>query len=103
MYNYIQKKLKSSHFYLSRFGLASLGFALLSVQTHATGLQKAKGILELIKTEILGIVPVIAVIALIGLGVGYAMNSIQKETFMRWAVGLIIVGSASQITNMLVN
>jgi type IV secretory pathway VirB2 component (pilin) len=101
MYNYIQKKLKSSHFYLPRFALASLGFALLSMQSHATGLQKAKSVLDIIKTEILSIVPIVAVIALIGLGIGYALNSVQKETFMRWAVGLIIVGSAAQITSML--
>jgi type IV secretory pathway VirB2 component (pilin) len=68
---------------------------------HAQGLEKAKGILEIIKTEILGIVPLVAVIALIGLGIGYAMNSVQKETFVRWAVGLIIIGSAAQITKML--
>ncbi len=65
--------------------------------------RKRRGIQpEEIKTEILSIVPIIAVIALIGLGIGYAMNSVQKETFMRWAVGLIIVGSAAQITNMLI-
>lgn len=68
---------------------------------HAVGLEKAKGVLEIIKTEILGIVPIIAVIALIGLGIGYAMNSVNKETFIRWAVGLIIIGSAAQITSML--
>ena len=76
-------------------------FSFFSLEAHATGLQKAKGVLEIIKTEILGIVPIIAVIALIALGVGYAMGSVQKETFMRWAVGLIIVGSAAQITSML--
>jgi len=76
-------------------------FCFLTLEAHAAGLQKAKGVLEIIKTEILGIVPIIAVIALIALGVGYAMNSVQKETFMRWAVGLIIVGSAAQITTML--
>ncbi len=74
---------------------------LLTTHAHAQGLEKAKGILELIKTEILGIVPLVAVIALIGLGIGYAMNSVQKETFVRWAVGLIIIGSAAQITKML--
>lgn len=78
-----------------------LALPLLSMPAYGEGLEKAKGILELIKTEILGIVPLIAVIALIGLGVGYAMNSVQKETFIRWAVGLIIIGSAAQITSML--
>lgn len=78
-----------------------VNLSVFSTNAHADGLEKAKGVLELIKTEILGIVPIIAVIALIGLGIGYATNSVHKETFMRWAVGLIIIGSAAQITSML--
>ena len=101
MYNYIQKKLKFPPFNLSRFLLVALSFMVLSMEAHA-GLEKAKSVLDTIKTEILGIVPVIAVIALIGLGIGYAINSVQKETFMRWGAGLIIVGSAAQITTMLI-
>lgn len=92
---------KISSFISPRFLSRILIFCFLTLESHAAGLQKAKGVLEIIKTEILGIVPIIAVIALIALGVGYAMNSVQKETFMRWAVGLIIVGSAAQITTML--
>ena len=101
MYHYLQNRPKLFPFRFSLFLVKILGFAFLSVSAQARGLQKAKGVLELIKTEILSVVPVIAVIALIGLGIGYAMNSIQKETFARWAVGLIIVGSAAQITSML--
>ena len=101
MYNYIQNHLKLYRFRLSHFLFTILSFTLLSMEAHA-GLEKAKGILEIIKTEILSIVPVIAVIALIGLGIGYAMNSVQKETFMRWGGGLIIVGSAVQIATMLI-
>lgn len=101
MHHYIQNHPKRFPFRLSHFLITAIGFAFLSVSAQARGLQKAKGVLELIKTEILSVVPVIAVIALIGLGIGYAMNSIQKETFARWAVGLIIVGSAAQITSML--
>ena len=99
--NYIQDKLKLFRFNLSHFLLSLFSIAFLSSGAYATGLQKAKGILDIVKSEILSIVPIIAVIALIGLGIGYALNSVQKETFMRWAVGLIIVGSAAQITSML--
>jgi type IV secretory pathway VirB2 component (pilin) len=97
----LKNKLKLSLFNLYPFLLATFSLAFLSGEAHATGLQKAKGILEIIKAEILSIVPIIAIIVLIALGVGYAMGSVQKETFMRWAVGLIIVGSAAQITTML--
>ena len=80
-----------------------LNLTFFTPHAHAEGLEKAKAILEIIKTEFLSIVPLVAVIALIGLGIGYAMNSVQKETFMRWAVGLIIIGSAAQITAMLLS
>lgn len=99
--NDIQNQLKLFRFNLSRFLLSLSCIAFFSSGAYATGLQKAKGILDIIRGEILTIVPIIAVIALIGLGIGYALNSVQKETFMRWAVGLIIVGSAAQITTML--
>jgi len=99
--NHIQGQFKPFRFNLSHFLLSLFSIVFLSSSAYATGLQKAKGILDIVKTEILSIVPIIAVIALIGLGIGYALNSVQKETFMRWAVGLIIVGSAAQITSML--
>lgn len=88
---------------MNQYRLASilLNLTFLATPAHAEGLAKAKGVLDLVKSEILTIVPLIAVIALIGLGIGYAMNSVHKETFIRWAVGLIIIGSAAQITSML--
>jgi hypothetical protein len=97
----LKNTVKIFRFNFPHFLFALSVFSYLSLESHATGLQKAKGVLDIVKTEILSIVPIIAVIALIGLGVGYALNSVQKETFMRWAVGLIIVGSAAQITSML--
>ena len=99
--HHLKNNIKIFRFNLPHFLFTLFIFSFLTIESHAVGLQKAKGVLEIIKTEILGIVPIIAVIALIALGVGYAMNSVQKETFMRWAVGLIIVGSAAQITTML--
>lgn len=101
MIHYLQNQFKIFRFKFPHLLFVLFSFSLLSTESHATGLQKAKGVLDIIKTEILSIVPIVAVIALIGLGIGYALNSVQKETFMRWAVGLIIVGSAAQITSML--
>jgi TrbC/VIRB2 pilin len=97
--HYIQKVFR---FNLSHFFLSAFGFSFFSLNAYAHGLQKAKGVLEIIKTEILSIVPIIAMIALIGLGIGYSMGFVQKETLWKWVAGLIIVGSAAQITTMLV-
>lgn len=99
--NNVQNQLKLFRVNLSHFLLSLFFISFLTNATYAAGLQQAKGILETIKTEILGIVPIIAVIALICLCIGYMLNSVQKETFMRWGIGLVLIGSATQITNML--
>ena len=98
--NYIKNNNKIFCFNLSHFIFTILCFAFFTLEAHA-GLEKAKGILSTIQKDILSIVPIIAVIALICLGIGYAINSVQKDTFMRWGGGLIIVGSAAKITDML--
>lgn len=99
--NYLKNNIKIFRFNLSHSLFTLFIFSYPTVEAHATGLQKAKGMLETIKTELLGIVPIIAVIALIGLGIGYAIGSVRKETFLKFAAGLIIIGSAAQITSML--
>ena len=44
------------------------------------------------------IIPIVAIIALVALGIGYATKFVEKDTFVRWAIGIIIAGSAAQIT-----
>lgn len=82
---------------------AAAAFALaVAVDAHAQagGFQKAKGILETVKTELTTIIPVVATIALLGLGIGYATKFVEKDTFIRWGIGIIIAGSAAQLTAM---
>lgn len=62
------------------------------------GLAKAKGVMETFKLELTDIIPTIAVIALLALGIGYATKFVEKDTFVRWAIGIIIAGSAAQLT-----
>ena len=69
----------------------------------AAGLEKAKTTLETFKSELMSITPVIAIIGLILLGIAYATNFVEKDTFFRWGVGILIVGSAAQITSMLLS
>lgn len=77
------------------------GTLALPHSAFAGGLAKAKGALEAAKNELLTIIPVVAVIALILLAIGYATKSVEKEVFFRWAIGIIIAGSAAEITAML--
>lgn len=62
------------------------------------GLSKAKGVMESFKAELTDIIPTIAVIALLALGIGYATKFVEKDTFVRWGIGIIIAGSAAQLT-----
>jgi len=62
------------------------------------GLSKAKTVMESFKVELTDIIPTIAVIALLALGIGYATKFVEKDTFVRWAIGIIIAGSAAQLT-----
>ena len=69
-------------------------------EAFGAGLARARGALETVKSELLTIIPVVAVIALMLLAIGYATKSVEKETFYRWAIGVIIAGSAAEITAM---
>jgi type IV secretory pathway VirB2 component (pilin) len=82
--------------------LAAAG-VLCASPAAAQGLEGARTILETFKEEILGIVPIVAVIALVLLGVGYAMRVVDKDTFIRWGFGCIIAGGASGIASMIFN
>ena len=75
-----------------------LGAVITSPAFAGTGLSKAKGILETFRDELLTIIPIVAIIALVALGIGYATKFVEKDTFVRWAIGIIIAGSAAQIT-----
>ena len=89
-----------------RFARTLVAFFAITVFSYAAcaaGLDQAKGILETIKTDVLSIVPIVSVIALIGMGAGFAMNMVDKSTFFKWGTGLLIVGSATKITEMLLN
>ncbi|USP02375.1 VirB2 family type IV secretion system major pilin TrwL [Bartonella taylorii] len=63
-------------------------------------LQNAKNALKKLKDELDIIIPIAAGVILLCLAIGYAGRYIEKGTFVRWAVGVIIAGSAVQLTTM---
>jgi hypothetical protein len=97
-YNLLWRNGRAS---LRGVGLAMLGALCMAAPASAQGLQKARSVLEILQDELTTIVPVIAAITLLCLGVAYAARFIEKDTFARWAIGVIIAGSAVQITSML--
>ncbi|SQF96735.1 VirB2 family type IV secretion system major pilin TrwL [Bartonella quintana] len=68
---------------------------------QAQTLDTAKSALSKFQTELKTIIPVAAALILLCLAIGYAGRYIEKDTFIRWAIGVIIAGSATQIATML--
>ncbi|WP_375666179.1 VirB2 family type IV secretion system major pilin TrwL [Bartonella sp. TT121SHDZB] len=67
-------------------------------------LEKAKKALDTLKGDLTDkIIPVAAAVILLCLAIGYAGRYIEKETFIRWAIGVIIAGSATQLATLLLN
>lgn len=65
-------------------------------------LAKAKIALDALKKDLIeSIIPVAAAIILLCLAIGYAGRYIEKDTFVRWAIGVVIAGSAAQLVHML--
>ncbi len=81
---------------------ASAAFlALIPSAAFAQGLDRARTVLQTFQTQLTTIIPIAAALILLVIGISYAGNFIEKDTFVRWGVGTIIAGSAVQITAML--
>ncbi|SQF96736.1 VirB2 family type IV secretion system major pilin TrwL [Bartonella quintana] len=71
------------------------------VYAQAQNLTTAQTALNKFQGELNNIIPIAAALILLCLAIGYAGRYIEKDTFIRWAIGVIIAGSATQIANML--
>lgn len=75
---------------------------LWAVQAHAAGgLARTKGALGDLKDEALIIIPIVAIIGLAAMGVGYSMKMVEKDTLVRGCGGIIFAGSAAEIVALL--
>ncbi|EJF87725.1 VirB2 family type IV secretion system major pilin TrwL [Bartonella rattimassiliensis] len=66
-----------------------------------TTLTNAKKALDGLKGDLGEIIPIAAGVILLCLAIAYAGRYIEKSTFIRWAVGVVIAGSASQLATLL--
>ncbi|WP_034988691.1 VirB2 family type IV secretion system major pilin TrwL [Bartonella senegalensis] len=71
------------------------------VCAQAKALDKAKNALEQLTKDLNLIIPLAAAVILLCLAIGYAGRYIEKDTFVRWAIGVIIAGSASELATLL--
>ncbi|WP_375630898.1 MULTISPECIES: VirB2 family type IV secretion system major pilin TrwL [unclassified Bartonella] len=67
----------------------------------ASVLTNAEGALEGLQTDLKVIIPIAAAVILLCLAIGYAGRYIGKDTFVRWAIGVVIAGSAAQLVSLL--
>ncbi|PIT70411.1 VirB2 family type IV secretion system major pilin TrwL [Bartonella tribocorum] len=67
----------------------------------ANGLTNAKTALETLQADLKKIVPIAAALILLFLAIGYAGRYIEKETFIRWGIGVVVAGSAAELASLL--
>ncbi|WP_375679893.1 VirB2 family type IV secretion system major pilin TrwL [Bartonella sp. AP7XZML] len=70
-------------------------------QAQAKTLKNAETALKGLQGDIEKIIPIAAAIILLCLAIGYAGRYIGKDTFVRWAIGVVIAGSATQLVSLL--
>ncbi len=83
--------------------IAAMTAVFLSSPVYAqvNGLGNTKKVLETFKDQLMTIIPIAAAIILLCLAIGYAGRYIEKDTFVRWAIGVVIAGSAVEIASLL--
>ncbi|EJF89669.1 hypothetical protein ME1_00439 [Bartonella vinsonii subsp. arupensis OK-94-513] len=79
----------------------SVFFMTHNAYAQAKGLENAKKALDEFKKQLDIIIPLAAAVILLCLAIGYAGRYIEKDTFVRWAIGVVIAGSAVELANLL--
>ena len=82
------------------FGMTVL---LSSALVRAQGLSKARSTLQAFQGELLLFVPLVAVVSLIVLAVLWGLRVIHFRTLVQWGGGVLLVGCATQLVNMLMS
>ncbi|WP_330169323.1 VirB2 family type IV secretion system major pilin TrwL [Bartonella grahamii] len=80
---------------------AALTIFFMSNSVYAQKLTNAKNALTELQTDLKTLIPIAAAVILLCLAIGYAGRYIGKDTFVRWAIGVVIAGSAAELANML--
>ncbi len=70
---------------------------------QAQGLSRARSTLQNFQSELMLFVPIVAVVSLIILAILWGLRIIHFRTLAQWGGGVLIVGAASQLVNMLLS
>ncbi len=69
----------------------------------AQGLSRARTTLQSFQSELLLFVPIVAVVSLIILAILWGLRVIHFRTLAQWGGGVLLVGCATQLVNMLLS
>ena len=87
---------------MTRVETALLGLLVwMATPANAAGLEKAKVGLQSLYDSLSTIIPIVATIALVVIGVLWFTQSAARGMLMYWAVGVLIVGSAAEAVALL--
>ncbi|WP_375651701.1 VirB2 family type IV secretion system major pilin TrwL [Bartonella sp. LB28NMGDW] len=101
MQKLINLKSKSNNKIIAISAAVTALFINNSTYAQATVLTKAETALQDLQKDLKVIIPIAAAVILLCLAIGYAGRYIGKDTFVRWAIGVVIAGSATQLVTML--
>ncbi len=80
-----------------------VGMTCWTASASAQGLSRARTTLQSFQSELLLFVPIVAVVSLIVLAVLWGLRVIHFRTLAQWGGGVLLVGAASQLVNMLLS
>ncbi len=82
-----------------------LGLMLVMVAgiAEAQGLSRARSTLQNFQAELMQFIPIVAVVSLIVLAILWGLRVIHFRTLAQWGGGVLLVGCASQVVNMLLS
>ena len=81
----------------------TVALASSAADAQAQGLSRARSTLQNFQAELMLFVPIVAVVSLIVLGILWGLRIIHFRTLAQWGGGVLIVGAASQLVNMLLS
>ena len=87
---------------LGQFILAA-AIASSAEKAQAQGLSRARSVLQNFQSELMLFIPIVAVVSLVVLGILWGLRVIRFTTLAQWGGGVLVVGCASQLVNMLLS
>ncbi len=87
----------------SAMSLSAVLMLCLASAAKAQGLSRARSTLQNFQSELMLFVPIIAVVSLIILAILWGLRVIHFRTLAQWGGGVLLVGAAGQLVNMLLS